>query len=116
MSLIDAMMEACVFMNEATVDDGEGGHITQWSEGAHINVAIVNDTSLNAKIAEKEGITSTYTLTTRKEDALKPYQVIKRLSDGQIFRITSDSREKTSPIVSTLDIAQCSAEKWSLPS
>lgn len=115
MSLIENMMSACVFMNENKVDDPEGGYLTEWSEGAHIMVAITNDTSINAKRAEKEGITSTYTLTTSKQNVLKFGDVIKRLSDGKIFRVTSDGSDKLSPEISTLDIAQVSAEKWSLP-
>ena len=114
MSLIDGMMDKCVIMNKAKIADGEGGYTTTWTEGAEIDVAIVQDSSMAARVAEKEGVTSTYTLTTKKAVELEFHDVIKRLSDGRIFRVTSESGDKVSPRVSGLDMAQVSAEKWSL--
>ena len=114
MSLLDYMMDECVFMNKAKVPDGQGGFITEWTEGAPIMVAIVHDASTQAKIAEKEGVTSLYTLTTFRENELEFHDVIKRLSDNAIFRVTSNSHDKLSPKVSTLNMAQVSAERWEL--
>lgn len=116
MSLIENMMEKCVIMNSAKVSDGEGGFIVEWSEGAEIDVAIVNNSSMEARIAEKQGVTSTYTLTTTKGVKLEYHDVIKRVSDGKIFRVTTEYGDTLSPNVSTLDISQVSAEKWSLTS
>ena len=112
--LIENMMTKCVIMNKSKVSDGEGGTIVNWQEGAEILVAIVNDTSMSARIAQQEGVSSTYTLTTTRDNALEYHDVIKRLKDGAIFRVTSEGGDKVSPIVSGLDIAQVSAEKWSL--
>ena len=114
MSLIESMMESCVVMNKVRQSDGEGGFITEWVEGPNIKAAIINDTSLQARIAEKEGVTNTYTITTPKNVALEYHDVIKRLSDSTTFRVTSDGGEKVAPAVSTLDISQVSAEKWGL--
>lgn len=114
MSLIDAMMEECILMDKVRTPDGEGGFNTEWTEGAEILVAIVNDTSMQARIAESQGVSSTYTLTTKKDVVLDFHDVIKRVSDGKMFRVTSDSTDKASPNVSTLNMRQCSAEKWSL--
>lgn len=114
MSLIDLMMTECVIMNKAKISDGEGGFETEWSEGAEINVAIVKDSSMDARIAEKEGVTSTYTLTTKRENALDYHDVIKRLSDGQTFRVTSDSIDSKAPSFSSLDMAVVTAERWDL--
>lgn len=114
MSLIDAMMDSCVIMNKSKVPDGEGGFNTEWAEGAEIDIAIVNDTSMEAMIAEKQGVTSTYTLTTKRANALEFHDVIKRKRDGLILRVTSEASDKLSPMASTLDMAQCTAERWSL--
>lgn len=114
MSLIEAMMDDCVIMNKITVSDGEGGFTTEWEEGAEIKVAIVNDMSIQARVAEQQKVTSTYTLTTARKNALELHDVIKRLSDGATFRVTSDGSDKLSPKVSTLDMSQVTAEKWSL--
>lgn len=114
MSLIEAMMDSCVIMNKSKVSDGEGGFTTEWTEGAEIKVAIVNDISMQARVAEQQKVTSTYTLTTSRENALEFHDVIKRLSDGETFRVTSDGSDKQSPKVSSLNMSQVSAEKWSL--
>ena len=114
MSLIDLMMTDCVIMNKAKISDGEGGFDTEWTEGAQIKVAIVKDASLNARIAEKDGVTSTFTLTTKRDNALEFHDVIKRLKDGQTFRVTSDSTDSTSPSFSSLDMAVVTAERWDL--
>lgn len=114
MNLIENMMEMCVIMNKSKVSDGEGGFNTEWTEGAELLVAITHDTSINALRAEKEGVTSTYTLTTYKENALDYHDVIKRKSDGKILRVTSDAGDKVSPAISSLNMAQVTAEKWEL--
>lgn len=114
MSLIETMMDECVIMNKITADDGEGGSNTTWEEGAHILVAITHDTSINAMVAQKEGVTSVFTLTTHKDVVLDFHDVIKRVRDGRIFRVTSDSGNLVTPDISMLDIAQVKAEKWSL--
>ena len=114
MSLIDAMMDDCVIMNKVKADDGEGGLVTRWEEGTHIKAAITFDTSMQARVANQEGVSSTFTITTNKNVVLDYHDVIKRLSDGDTFRVTSDGHDKLSPAVSTLDISQVTAEKWGL--
>lgn len=113
MSLIDEMMDICVFLNRSKVSDGEGGFKVEWSEGAEFRAAIVRDSTMTARIAEKEGVSSVYTITTRKSEVeLEYHDVIKRRSDGLILRATSDCNN--SPSVSTLDMCQVNAEKWEL--
>lgn len=115
MSLLDEAMETCVFLNKAKVDDGYGGHITQWTEGASFEAAIVFDTSIEARTAEHEGVTSLYTITTKRSLIFEYHEVIKRLRDGKIFRITSDGDDSYTPKSATLDMRQVTAEEWSLP-
>ncbi len=101
-------------MNKSKESDGEGGFDVVWTDGAEIQAAIINDSSISARVAEKEGVTSTYTITTSKSVKLEFHDVIKRVRDGKIFRVTSDGDDKLSPNVSNLDISQVTAEKWSL--
>jgi len=114
MSLIEAMMDECYIMNKIKTSDGEGGSVTTWSEGSLILVAITNDTSMSARVAEQQGVSSTYTLTTKRTNSLDYHDVIKRKSDGKIFRVTSDGSDKMSPAVSSLDMSQVTAERWTL--
>lgn len=94
--------------------DGSGGFVTTWEPGQKIMAAINRDTSTEARIAEAAGTVRVYTVTVRRDVHLKYHDVIKRLSDGEIFRITSDNGEKQPPRCSALDLAQSTAEGWRL--
>ena len=78
------------------------------------DAAIVKDTSLEARIAEKEGLTNTYTVTTSPNAALEFHDVFKRVRDGQVFRVTSNGDDVRPPSVATFDFEQVSAEEWEL--
>lgn len=117
MSLLDEAMESCVIMDKTTQSDGYGGVQTAWVEGAPIKAAIVFDTSMQARTAEKQGVTSLYTITTQKNIVLQYHDVFKRLRDGKIFRVTSDGDDKFTPASATLNMRQVTAEEMTaLPS
>lgn len=113
MSLIDEFMEDCTILNKIKTSDGEGGTLTKWEEGAKIKAAIVMDSSTLAKIAEAQGVTSNYTITTSRTVELEYPDVIRRDSDGATFQVTSGN-DKRSPMISSMDIAQVSARRWEL--
>lgn len=114
MTLFERMMEPCVAINAIKVPDGQGGFVIDYSAGPTFSAAIVNDTSIQARTGEAQGVTSTYTITTKKTNALEFHDIIQRVSDSAYFRITSNPNDKKSPEVSTIDIIQCTAEKWSI--
>lgn len=115
MSLLSEQMEECVMVDKTTRPDGYGGVEAVWVDGAPLNAAVVLDTSMEARIGEKQGVTALYTVTTDKAINLQYHDVIRRLSDNKIFRITSDGDDKHTPISATLNMRQVSAEEWSLP-
>lgn len=94
--------------------DGSGGWVTNWEQGEPLMAAINRDTSTEARIAEAAGTVRAYTVTVRRDVRLKYHDVIKRLSDGETFRITSDNGEKKTPRCTALDLAQSTAEAWRL--
>ena len=112
--LIDSMMVPCVFMEKKQTPDGSGGKRSTWEDGEQFKAAIIRDTSTEARIAEAAGTVETYTITVSRSVHLEYHAVIKRLSDGKTFRITSDNAEKKTPDCTSLDIAQSSAEAWRL--
>jgi len=114
MSLLSAMSEDFYIMNKAKTPDGEGGFTTMWTQSTNTFKAIlVHDTSIQARVAEKDGTTNTYTVTTEQSDALAYNDVIKRAKDSKYYRITSDA--KVSPMsVTNLNMAQVTAERWEL--
>lgn len=115
MSLLLDAMEDCVIINKSIVNDGYGGYVTQWTEGAHFNSAIVLNNSMEARIAEQQGVTALYTVTTSRALNLQYHDVFRRVSDGKIFRVTSDGDDKKTPASAGLDMRQVSAEEWRLP-
>ena len=114
MSLLDEAMEKCVLLNKTTAPDGYGGYITTWADGAEFKAAIVFDTSMQARVADKEGVTSLYTVTTKKALTLEYHDVFRRVSDGKVFRVTSDGDDKYTPASAGLNMRQVTAEEWSL--
>lgn len=115
MSLLSEAFESFKVINKAIIDDGYGGTTTVWTEGATIQGAMVLDSSIQAKMAETQGVKDLYTLTVRKSMQLDFHTVLKRTSDDKIFRLTTDSDDKKTPNSATLDMRQYSAEEWSLP-
>lgn len=111
MSLLTEAMTNCILMDRRTVPDGFGGYKTIWSEGAEISAAIVKDTSMQAKVAEAQGVKSLYTITTVKALNLQFHDVFKRTSDGRFFRVTSNGDDKATPASATIDMRQVSAEE-----
>lgn len=112
--LIESMMVDCVMMDRTTTPDGEGGFTREWVEGAPFKAAIVKNSSLNAKVAEKQGVTEVYTVTTERGITLGLMDVFKRVKDEAIFRVKSNAVDSETPTVATFQFEQVSAEKWEL--
>lgn len=115
MSLLDEAMQKCTLLNKTTVADGYGGYRTAYVNGAEFDAAIVFDTSVEARVAEKQGVTSLYTVTTRRNLTLEYHDVFRRNDDGKIFRVTSDGDDKKTPLTAGLNMRQVTAEEWEIP-
>ena len=114
MSLYEAVMDNCVLMEKVRTPDGTGGWQTVWKDGIAFEAAITKDNTLQARVAEKQGVTELYTITVKRENPLEFHDVIKRKSDGFILRVTSNMKDKTSPEFSGINFGQVSAEAWVL--
>lgn len=115
MSLLSEAMESCTLLTKTIVSDGYGGYVTTWTEGVEFEAAIVFDTSIQARQAEAAGVTSLYTVTTKRNMHLEYHDVFRRNSDRKIFRVTSDGDDKYTPASASLDMRQVTAEEWTLP-
>ncbi len=115
MSLLDDFTSTCVMLDKKRVSDGEGGFITTWTEGAKFSAAVSLDTSIEARTAEKQGLTSVYTVLTGKNAILQYHDVFKRLYDGKVFRVTSDGDDKQTPKSAGLQKSYVTAEEYALP-
>lgn len=114
MSLLSQAMEDVVLLEKKRVPDGEGGNVVDFAENAHFMAAITFDSSVEARVAEKSGVTSLYTVTLDKSVPIEYHDVFKRLSDGKIFRVTSDGGDKKTPPSASFQVQQVTAEEWSI--
>lgn len=114
MSLLSEAMEECIILDKITVDDGYGGVKQTYVSSATIHAAIVFDTSIQARIADKQGVTSLYTVTTPRTITLNYHDVFRRVRDNKIFRVTSDGDDKYTPKSAGLDMRQVTAEEFEI--
>ena len=115
MSLLTQAMEDVVMLEKKRVPDGEGGFTTSWADGVQFKAAITFDSSMEARTAEKQGVTSRYTITAPLNAKLEYHDVIRRLRDGKVFRIKSDGDDVQTPKSATFQFLQVEAEEWELP-
>jgi len=114
MSLLTDALTECRMINKSTVDDGYGGERTVWTNGAKFVAAVNFDTSVEARVAESQGATNLYTITTPRAKVLEYHDVFRRLSDGKVFRVTSDGDDKATPPSTSLDMRVVTAEEFVL--
>lgn len=114
-SLYEKAMKKFIFLESHREPDGRGGFYTEWHEGAEFPAAVAFDNSMQAKTAQKQGVTSVYTVYAKKSVKFEYHDVIKRLEDGKIFRITSNGKDKKTPESAALNMLAVSAEEWELP-
>lgn len=111
-NLIDSMYEDCTMLDKRSAPDGLGGFTTKWTDGATFKAAVVKNNTLDATVAEKQGVTEVYKVTVPKGTPLAFHDVFRRNSDGTTFRVTSNIKDSESPKVATFAIGQVSAERW----
>ena len=115
MSLIDELMEPCTMVDKISVPDGLGGFVYRWTDGASFEAAIIKDSTLAARVAEKDGVTEVYTITVPKGVPLAFHDVFRRTSDGAMFRVTSNIADSQTPNRASFQIGQVTAERWEIP-
>lgn len=112
--LLEAMKDECVMMDKTTVSDGLGGFQPTWVEGAHFYAIIRKDSAPEQIVAQQQGVNEMFTVIVEKSVPLEYHDVFKRISDGSIFRLTSNTKDAAAPGVSTIPIAKATAERWAL--
>lgn len=116
MSLLENSMTNCTMIDKVTTEDGYGGTKVVYTDGATFSAAITLNSSMEARIAEQQGVTSLYTVTTKKNVNLQFHDVFRREEDKKVFRVTSDGDDNKTPKTAGLDMRQVTAEEWRLPS
>lgn len=117
--ILDAFAKTCVLLDKSRTPDGEGGYITTWKEGAEFFNYFVMDSTLEARRAEKEGVTSIYSALVDKEVPIESDDYFRDRKTGLTYRVTSKPEEKEAPITAGSVIRTLkffTAERKELPS
>jgi len=96
-SLLDDFARPCVLLEKTRKPDGEGGYITTWQEGAEFLNYQALDTSMEARRAEKEGVTSLYSALVDKSLPIEYNDYFRDTSTGNTYRVTSNPEEREAP-------------------
>lgn len=115
MNLLDDFARQCVLMEKNRISDGAGGYITTWTDGAAFLNYQALDTSMEARRAEKEGVTSVYSALVEKSVPIEYGDYFKDVESGETYRVTSEPAEKQAPRSSTLPLKFFTAERRALP-
>jgi len=114
-NLLTQVMEDYRIMNHVRVDDDFGGHAGGYTEGKTIRAAVAKNASPEQALADKDQISEVFTMVVEQGVTLGYHEVLKRVSDGAIFRTTSRTKDSTAHPASTVKISVVSAERWELP-
>ncbi len=115
MSLLDDFESEYVMLEKKRVPDGEGGWYTTWEDGAAFNNYRAHDSSLQARIAEQDGMRSTYTFLVNKNVPIEFHDYFFERSTSDTYYVTSDPQDHIAPRSSTFELKYFTAEKRALP-
>lgn len=115
MNLLDDFARTCVIMEKKRIGDGAGGFITEWSEGAEFSNYQSIDSSMEARIADKQGVTSLYSSLVRYDFPIEYNDYFKDKTTGFTYRVTSNPDEKVAPKSSSFALKYFTAERKELP-
>lgn len=115
MSLLDDFARPCVLLEKSVVPDGEGGYYTTYKDGAKFLNYQALDTSMEARRAEKEGVTSLYSALVDKGFPIEFNDYFRDEITKETFRVTSNPEEKESPKSASFALKYFTAERRALP-
>ena len=115
MSLLSSAMQRCVFMHEQTAPDPQGGFTITWTDGAEFTAYQSLDTSMEARTAEKQGVTSVYSVLVDKAVPIEYGDYFKEKESGTVYRVTSHPDEKQAPKSASFTLKFFTAERAVLP-
>lgn len=114
MSLLDDFARTCVLMEKKRTPDGAGGYYVEWAEGAEFLNYQALDTSMEARRAEKEGVTSVYSALVDKAVPIEYGDYFRDTATGETYRVTSNPKDKQAPRSSTMSLKYFTAERKAL--
>lgn len=115
MSLLDDFARPCVLLEKKRTESDEGGWVTEWVDGIEFMNHQALDTSMEARRAEKEGVTSLYSALVDKSLPIEYNDYFRDLTTGETYRVTSNPEDKVAPKSASFAVKYFTAEKRALP-
>lgn len=112
--LLDDYGRKCVLLEKTTVSDGFAGYETVWKDGIEFQNYQALESSVEARIAEKQGVTSVYNALVKRDLPIEYHSVFRDETTGQTYRVTSDPSDKQAPKSASFDLKFFTAERWAL--
>lgn len=97
MSLLDDFARDCVILEKRRTPDGEGGYYVEWTDGVSFKNYQALDTSMEARIAEQQGVTSVYSALVEKSVPIEYNDYFRDMATDDTYRVTSNPEEKQAP-------------------
>lgn len=115
MSLLEQFARPCVLLKKTSEPDREGGRKNVWKDGEPCSVCLALDTSMEARKAEKQGVTSLYSALTDWDAPIAYNDYFRDVGTGHTYRVTSEPSEKCSPGSASFALKSFTAERKELP-
>lgn len=107
---LEDFFEGFIFVEHDSAPDGLGGEEYELKEGARFRAGIAEISSTEAAIAYRNGLQAVFRITTDLSITLRQNDVVKRVKDGRLYRITSNAADTTTPDVAAVKHRWCMAE------
>lgn len=115
MSLLDDFARLCVILRPEREPDGSGGWLTVWNPGEEFTVCPALNSSMEARRAEQEGVTSVYSALVDRETEIHYGDYFRDLESGRTYRVTSHPSEQESPRSAGFSLKFFTAERKEPP-
>lgn len=92
------------------VSNGMGGLMKKYTDKDKIQAGCSTESSTQAEIAYRAGTKTIYRITVPKGIVLRPGDVLRRVRDNRLYRVTSDSSDRTTPDVAQVQFSCVTAE------
>lgn len=94
--------------------DGMGGHTDIYSEGAKFKAFVRQDVIKQDVTGQQQVLSEHFTVIVHSNMRLKYHELFRRESDGQVFRLMSNTTDAAAPGFSSVGLAKASCERWEL--
>lgn len=114
-TVMDSLMEdfARLIPSEAS-PDGLGGHDQTWTDGAPFRAFLREERTGETREAQRMIEAPRLLLVVSGDVSLAYHDIVKRQSDGAVFRLLSDTENRRTPAMSAVHIAAAVCERWAL--